>query len=165
MLVRAGLSRLGDAKLRTFALAIVALALAGWGAAEVIAFLRGDAPADSSYTMYICTETGKAFRHQNQLNESHPIYSPYTKKNTGVIAEPCFWTADGGTKTQPTWVLLNELAGKPGPTFCPECGRLVVGHNPGPGALSKAPPARAEYFARTRIAAKGSSEGAGEPTR
>ena len=71
-------------------------------------------------------------------------------KKTGVPAEACYWTADGGTKKNPTWVLLNELAGKPGPTFCPDCNRLVVGHNPAPGpaggaAIAKLPPKRDDY--------------------
>jgi hypothetical protein len=92
--------------------------------------------------MFICTETGKPFEHENQIGETLPILSPHSGKKTGVPAEACYWTAEGGTKTSPTWVLLNELAGKPGPTYCPDCKRLVVGHNPQPGPGIKTPPMR-----------------------
>ena len=51
-------------------------------------------------------------------------------------------------KPEPTWVLVNEFVGRPGPTFCPDCGRLVVGHNPAPGEGVKAPPKQAEYKPR-----------------
>lgn len=112
-------------------------------------FFHGDTVDDAYYTTYICTETGKSFRHKNALGERLPIYSPYTGKNTGMPAEACFWTADGQPKDSPTWVLLNEEMGKTGPTFCPDCGRLVVGHNPRPGAGVRPPPTRAEFAART----------------
>src|SRR5690349_11481172 len=49
-------------------------------------------------------------------------------------AELCYWTKDGTTKDTPTYVLLNKYKGKSEPTFCPDCGRLVVGRNPGPSA-------------------------------
>jgi hypothetical protein len=111
-------------------------------------FFHGDTVDDAYYTTYICTETGKVFRHKNVLGETLPIYSRYSGKNTGMPAEACYWTADGHPKTDPTWVLLNEEQGKSGPTFCPDCGRLVVGHNPRPGSGVKPPPNRAEFAAR-----------------
>lgn len=98
--------------------------------------------------MYICTETGKTFLHRNQVGESLPIHSPFSGKDTGVPAEPCYWTKDGGTKSEPTWVLVNEFIHKPGPTFCPDCGRLVIGHNPHPGPGVRPPPTREEWTAR-----------------
>jgi hypothetical protein len=63
----------------------------------------------------------------------------------------CFWTADGRPKAEPTPVLLNVLVGKPAPTFCPDCARLVVGRNPGaePGA---APPPTREAYEQRRAA-------------
>ncbi len=76
-----------------------------------------------------------------------PVKSPFTGKETGYKAELCFWTKDGSTKTDPTAVLMNDDVGKPGPTFCPDCGRLVVHHNPVPGPHSKPPPTREEYEA------------------
>ena len=127
---------------------IVSIALVGIAAHGVMGFFRGDTPEAAFSSMYICTETGKPFRHQNKRGEMQPIYSPYSHKDTGVPAEPCYWTADGGTQKEPTWVLLNEAAGKTGPTFCPECGRLVVGHNPRPGPNAHAPMTQTEYAAR-----------------
>lgn len=116
----------------------------------VISFLKGNNPEAAYSTMYMCTETGKPFRHTNKIGETQPIHSPFSGKNTGVPAEACYWTADGQTKKEPTWVLLNELAGKAGPTFCPDCGRLVVGHNPPPGPGVKPPPTREQYLSRNQ---------------
>ena len=114
----------------------------------VRSFFRGDTVDDAYYTTYICTETGKVFRHRNALGETLPIYSSYSGKNTGMPAEACYWTADGHPREEPTWVLLNEELGKTGPTFCPDCGRLVVGHNPRPGPGVRPPPTSAEYAAK-----------------
>jgi hypothetical protein len=111
-------------------------------------FLKGDTPDFASYTTYVCSETNKPFRHKNEMGESLPIYSPYSGKNTGYPGEACYWTADGEIKTDPTWVLLNEAVGKTGPTFCPDCGRLVVGHNPRPKAGMKPPPTQTEFAKR-----------------
>ena len=63
----------------------------------------------------------------------------------GVPQPRIFWTKDGKPKQDPTPVLLNSWIGKSGPTFCPDCGRLVVGHNPIPGPNSKPPPTKADY--------------------
>jgi hypothetical protein len=111
-------------------------------------FLRGGTPSSVLYDTFICSETGKTFEHKLRLDEEIPVLSPYSGKNTGVPAEPCYWTAEGGTKDEPTWVLLNELCGKPGPTFCPDCGRLVVHRNPPPGSVAHPPPTQEEYAAR-----------------
>ncbi|HET6248149.1 MAG TPA: hypothetical protein VFE47_10670 [Tepidisphaeraceae bacterium] len=111
-------------------------------------FTRSQTPETAFYTTYICTETGKPFRHKNEIGETIPILSPFSGKNTGIPAEACYWTADGGTKTEPTWVLLNSAVGKSEPTFCPDCGRLVVGHNPRPGEGVSPPPTMQEYLQR-----------------
>jgi hypothetical protein len=115
---------------------------------SVMSFSRGSGPDFAGSTMYICTETGKTFRHRNQAGETLPIYSSFSGKNTAVPAEPCYWTRDGGTKTEPTWVLVNEFVHKPGPTFCPDCGRLVIGHNPRPGPGVRPPPTQEEWNLR-----------------
>jgi hypothetical protein len=117
----------------------------------VRSYLRGSTPDEAYYTTYICTETGRAFKHRNEPGETLPIVSPYSGKNTGVPGEPCYWTADGRIKSQPTWVLLNEAIGKPGATFCPDCGRLVVGRNPVAHAGGKPPPTEDEYAARRTL--------------
>jgi hypothetical protein len=127
------------------AVVVVVVAATAYG---VAAYLRGETPASARERMYICTETGKPFAHEPQRGETLPIASPHSGKDTGVPAEACYWTADGGTKPEPTWVLLNESAKRPGPTFCPDCGRLVVGHNPEPAAGATPPPKQADYKPR-----------------
>jgi hypothetical protein len=114
-------------------------------------FFRGsDAVIQANDRVYVCSETGKSFHVNlaNLIGKEIPIYSPFSGKNTGYPAELCYWTADGQTKTDPTPVLLNESVGKSGPTFCPDCGRLVVGHNPMPAANVKPPLTRAEWDQR-----------------
>jgi len=133
-------------KLVVIVASIVLLAIAG---VQIATFFRSSTPDSAFYTTYICTETGKPFRHKNKMGETLPILSPYSGKNSGMPAEGCYWTADGGIKSEPTWVLLNSSVGKPGPTFCPDCGRLVVGHNPKPGPNSKPPPTQQEYLSRS----------------
>ena len=72
----------------------------------------GSGVSDTAYyRMYVDTETGKAFRHKVQVGDSWPIYSPISGKNTGMPAEPCFWTPDGTIKKEPDWVVLNEFVG------------------------------------------------------
>lgn len=63
-----------------------------------------------------------------------PYENPKTKARTLFPVERCYWTRDGKAKVDPTYVLLNEYADKPGGTTCPDCGKKVVGHNPPPPA-------------------------------
>lgn len=127
------------------AVVVVAVSFAAY---MCVAFFKGDTPDFASYTTYVCSETNKPFRHKNEMGETLPILSPYSGKNTGYPGEACYWKEDGSVKDEPTWVLLNEAIGKSGPTFCPECGRLVVGHNPHPKPGMKPPPTHAEYAKR-----------------
>jgi hypothetical protein len=83
---------------------------------------------------FMCSETGKVFTYEMHAGEHWPVLSPYSGKMTGYPAERCYWTKDGKRKLTPTYVILNEHLGKPGDTICPECGRVVVGHNPPPPA-------------------------------
>ena len=71
----------------------------------------------------------KAFRYEIKIGDSVPVKAPSGEKS-GYPAELCYWTKDGQPKEDPTPVLLNQYVGKSGPTFCPDCGRLVVNHNP-----------------------------------
>lgn len=98
--------------------------------------------------LLICSETGKSYHYNISVGDRTPFPSPYSGKNTGYLAELCYWTADGKEKSDPTPVLLNQYVGKSGPTFCPDCGRLVVGHNPGPGPGARVPPTKDQYGAR-----------------
>ncbi len=119
------------------ALALIGVvALAGYMIKD---FREDGTPDEAHYTMFICSETHKTFRHRNELGETLPILSPYSNKKTAYPAEACYWTADGKIKTEPTWVLLNDNLDDHRPTACPDCGRLVVGHNPQPGPGSRPP--------------------------
>ena len=103
--------------------------------------------AESRDRMFVCSETHKAFKHRLERGESVPVMSPYSGRNTGYPAELCYWTKDGEIRNDGFPVLLNQTLGQAGPTFCPDCGRLVVGHNPRPHAGSKPPPTEQEYAA------------------
>ncbi|MFT3785388.1 MAG: hypothetical protein QM770_04380 [Tepidisphaeraceae bacterium] len=94
--------------------------------------------------VFICSETGKPFPHSLTVGEEIPVMSPFSGKRTGFPAEKCYWTKDGKTKSEPTAVLLNAYVGKSGPTYCPDCGRLVVPRNPMPSPGVKPPPTKAE---------------------
>jgi len=94
--------------------------------------------------MFVDATTGQGFRHELQAGESIPIDAPSGHK-TGYPAELCYWTKDGTPKSDPTPVLLNIYIGKPEPTFCPDCGRLVVARNPIAQAGMRPPPTREEW--------------------
>src|SRR5262249_14355936 len=133
-------------------LAIVAITIGAASAAGSAYYLWSSSRFTSiaNDRVYICSETGKSFHVD--LASLHgqviPIYSPYSHKNTGFPAELCYWTADGKPKSDPTPVLLKELIGAPGPTFCPDCGRLVVPHNPAAVPGAKPPPTKQQWEER-----------------
>lgn len=104
---------------------------------------------DASQRVFIDSETLKPFNYELKLNDTVPVSSPFSGKKTGYPAEMCYWTKDGTIKEEPTPVLLNEAVGKPGPTFCPDCGRLVTAHNPPPQTGATPPPTRDEYVPPT----------------
>jgi hypothetical protein len=83
-----------------------------------------------------------------KVGDQIPVKSPHSGKSTGYPAELCYWTKDGVIKSEPTAVLLRSHLGERSPTFCPDCGRLVVGHNPRPSQGDKPPPTQAEYKPR-----------------
>lgn len=110
-------------------------------------FGDSEAVASSRDRPFICAQTGRSYSHEVKKGDVMPVYSPHSGENTGYPAELCFWTADGDAKEDPTPVLLNDYVQKPGPTFCPDCNRLVVGHNPRPQPGDAPPPAKNEYKA------------------
>jgi hypothetical protein len=139
-------TKVGNAQI---VLAVCAVAVA----AAAVWWLNKDTDSDdlaenSRNRWFVCTETGKPFRKELEPGMTFPVVSPHSGKPTGVEAELCYWTKDGQPKEDPTPVLLNERAGKSGPTFCPDCGRLVVSRNRLPMAGAKPPPTQAEYAAR-----------------
>src|SRR6185503_17783054 len=95
-------------------------------------FGSSTAAALSRDRTFICAETKKPFEYTLKVGDQIPVKSPHSGKNTGYPAELCYWTKDGEIKDDPTPVLLKSHLGERGPTFCPDCGRLVVGHNPRP---------------------------------
>jgi len=112
---------------------VVLLGVAGYSTYKLFTS-PPEAPPRSQYVEAICAVTLKHYPHEREAGESYPFYSPFTKDRTGYPAERCYWTKDGKAKAEPTYVLLNEYINKPGPTICPDCGRLVEPHNPPPPA-------------------------------
>lgn len=96
-------------------------------------FFRRDPMLVAANTRIVmCAETHRAFPHELVRGEEEPYYSPYSQKRTAWRTEQCFWTRDGKVKKTPTYVILNSHMGVNQKTFCPDCGREVVGHNPPP---------------------------------
>lgn len=126
---------------------VVAMGVFTW-----VLLSEGSNPAVDSSTerVFMCSETGKTFKYTIKVGDTIPVLSPYSNKKTGYEPERCYWTADGKAKREPTYVLLNETIGKPGPTFCPDCKRLVVPMNPPAIEGGTPPPTEAEYAARRR---------------
>lgn len=112
------------------------------------------AAADAANRVFIDAESGKTFTHTIRAGETLPVVSPSSGKNTGYEAEMCYWTSDGKPKETPTYVLLNVYKGSRDPTFCPDCGRLVTGHNPAPAPGMSAPPTKDQYAATRRRSAR-----------
>jgi hypothetical protein len=109
------------------------------------------ASQDRSRT-FMDSQTMQPFHHELEKGESIPVDAPSGGK-TGYPAEFCYWTKDGQIKSDPTPVLLNSWIGKSGPTFCPDCGRLVVANNPQPTPGSRPPPTREEWEKRHPVSA------------
>jgi hypothetical protein len=104
--------------------------------------------------MFIDIETGQPFEHELEMGKPFPVRAP-SGKESGYPAEACYWTKDGKTKSEPTYVFVSSVwKGGSEPTFCPDCGRLVVGHNPKPSADSTPPPTKEEYSKGKRGAAR-----------
>ena len=102
----------------------------------------------NSQRVYICAETGKTFNYNVKPGKLFPVYSPYSKKDTAYPAQFCFWTAEGTLKKEPTYVLLGMYQNIKGPTFCPDCNRLVPADNPVVTEGATPPPTKEEYAKR-----------------
>ena len=90
----------------------------------------GKPEPDPPEVMYICAETHKTFPYKPKLGDKDPVMSPHSNQRTGYRAELCYcWDAQGQPRHEPTYVLLNEHAGKEGPTLCPSCQQTVRPHN------------------------------------
>jgi len=120
-------------KVRLVALGVIGAVGAGFIAMRFVGD-RVPSPGDESRVrVMIDAETGEVFeRYRIREGDTGPWKHPQTGRNTLYQPELCYWTADGEAKLEPTYVLLNEVAGKSGRTTCPDCGREVVAHNPLP---------------------------------
>jgi len=131
----------------------VAVLVVGLGFAVYVfkgSFGTDSAVANANERVFVDKETGKPFNVDLKAGMKIPIKAP-SGKQTGYPAELCWWTKDGKIRKEPFAVLLNSVKGVDGPTFCPDCGRLVVGHNPRPaGPETKPPPTKEEYEARRK---------------
>jgi hypothetical protein len=101
----------------------------------------------SSDRMFIDSKTLKPYPLELKIGMTIPAKAP-SGGNTGYPAEACWWTKDGKKRSEPYYVIMNSYLEKPEPTFCPDCGRLVVRHNPPPGEVGKPPPTKEQYTSR-----------------
>jgi hypothetical protein len=129
------------------ALAVICVAAAVLVSIQAVHSMGAEAIDRTHSHIFMDSETGKVFTVELTKGMKFPVISPDTGKATGYEPETCYWNADGSAKTTPTYVILNAALGKPGPTFCPDCGRLVVAHNP-PANGQSPPPTREEYEKR-----------------
>lgn len=76
-------------------------------------------------------DTGGRFRLDIDTNlDGWPAPCPGSGRRSCYPAEVCRW--DRCAQMGGTWVVLNETLGRPGPTYCPACGHLVMPQNPLP---------------------------------
>ena len=117
----------------TIVACVLSLVVLGWVLTRSLSSDALDPAAASRRLTLIDTVTGELFSGMSTPDGAvSPYENPKTGKRTLVPPEACYWTRDGKAKLDPTLVLLNEYAGKPGPTICPDCGRSVSRHNPMP---------------------------------
>lgn len=134
----------GTGKTVAMVLAVVAIGVALY---MIRNSLSSPAVAAERERVFVDAQSGEPFNHELQKGESIPVDAPSGHKS-GYPAELCYWTKDGHPKKDPTAVLMNSWIGKPEPTFCPDCGRLVVPNNPPARAGMRPPPTREEYEQR-----------------
>lgn len=114
-------------RLAGLGLAVIAVGFLVWNLMS--AFGEDPAAAATNTRVFIDSQTGKTFNVSIRDLQPLPLVTPAGTK-TGYPAEACFWTKDGGIKSEPTFVFVKEYAGIHEATYCPDCGRLVVQLNP-----------------------------------
>ena len=133
---------------RTFILVGVVGAGLAWAIDRAWNTLHPDGSIESlEDPLFIDSVNGETFHMKLELGMTFPVVNPSTGQATGYPAELCYWTKDGTVKDDPTAVLLHSYIGKPEPTFCPDCDRLVVPHNPMARPGMRPPPTEPEYWA------------------
>jgi len=110
-------------------------------------FGKSDAQSFSDAPLFIDSVTGQTFHYQLHIGDMIPVLSPFTGKNTAYPADFSWWSKDGTILQTPEPVLMNSWIGKPGPTFAPISGRLVIPGERMPAPGSKPPPTKEEYYA------------------
>jgi len=124
---------------------LLGVVAAGFAARDI--FGQDEAAQLANNRWFVDSKDGKPYRFELKMGTPIPSPAP-SGGNTGFPAELCYWTKDGKPKKDPTPVLLNQWVGKPEPTYCPDCGRKVVGHNPGAAEGQTPPPTQVEDKAR-----------------
>lgn len=100
----------------------------------VVRSLGGTTPGDQSRSRVVVDSiTGEVFKdYLIREGTAFPWKNPKTGENTLYPGEPCFWTADGKAKLEPTYVFVKAYAGDKSKTLCHDCGHEVRTHNPNP---------------------------------
>ncbi len=114
--------RIGAAVLVVAALGL--LAIVAWRS-----FRTEETPAD--YRMLMDSETGELFKIKAVDLKPYPMLNSKTGQDTLYRTEVCYW-GEECRKAGGTHVIMNELLGKEGPTYCPVCGHVMRFHNPRP---------------------------------
>lgn len=122
---------LDDAKQQVL-LAVAAVLLAIAVFLTIRALNAGPDYGISAERAFKCAECGHEFEHVIQIGDQEPMLCPKCGKVSAWVPETCYWTRDGKAKRRPTFVILKRKMGIDEDTFCPDCGREVVGHNPRP---------------------------------
>ena len=111
---------------------VAAIGLGWWS-------LSGTTAADdASVRNFMCAKCDAHFAHTLQMGEFEPVKCPKCGESAGYMAETCYWVKlpDGewGAKKVPSCVILKSKLDPDTDekTYCPDCGREVVGHNPPP---------------------------------
>jgi hypothetical protein len=120
-------------KIRLIALGVLGVIIAVFVATRFMGERAASPGSESRIRVMIDAETGEVFENY-RITEgaAGPWEHPTTGRKTLFQPEVCYWTRDGKAKLDPTYVLLNEFKGESGQTICPDCGRVVVAHNPLP---------------------------------
>lgn len=119
----------------------ISVAAAVFLTAAIIAWrnLASESLADmSSIRSNMCNACSATFDYTPKEGDREPVECPKCGQMAGYSAETCYWTKDANgewiAKLEPTYVILKLRLDPNGgePTFCPDCGKEVVGHNPPP---------------------------------
>jgi hypothetical protein len=131
------------------AIVLVGVVILGYSARSN--FGSSSAARHNAERIYICSETGNTFNYSPEPGTKlFPVRSPYSGKDTGYPAQFCYWTPGGKIKKEPTYVLMNSYKGVKGPTFCPDCNRMVAADNPVVTEGAAPPPTKDEYLTRRK---------------